>query len=135
MDTSGYTIVTRKIAAGTMITLVPVGETGGWAFNHWDGTNGSEVINNTITMNGDKNITAVFTHLTCNVNITVVGQGTVSQELVVGALSLPNYKGDKVRLVPAPAPGWVKLTRHFTAPLILGRIVLLEITRIMQIPR
>lgn len=105
-DTSGYAIVTRKIPAGTGITLVPVGETGGWVFSNWGGQNGTEVTDNTIIMNGDKSITAVFSHLTCSVNITVVGQGTVSQELVVGALSLPTYKGDKVRLVPAPVPDW-----------------------------
>lgn len=106
MDTSGYAIVNRKIPAGTTVTLVPVGETGGWVFNHWDGQNGTEVVNHTITMNGDKNITAVFSHITYNVNIRVEGQGTVIQELVVGALSLTTYKGDKIRLNPYPVAGW-----------------------------
>ncbi len=105
-DESGYAIVTRRYASGSVVNLVPVGDTAAWAFKNWAGPNGGEVGNNQITMNGEKNITAVFSPLTHNVTIEVSGQGAVSRELVMGGLSLPTYKGDKIRLNPVPALGW-----------------------------
>ena len=42
-DPQGYVIVTRRIAANTVVSLVPLGETGTWCFEHWDGPNGAEV--------------------------------------------------------------------------------------------
>ena len=57
-------------------------------------------------MNGNKNITAVFKRLTHAVNITVEGEGTVTEELIAGATSLTIYNGDKIRFTPNPAVGW-----------------------------
>ena len=55
-------------------------------------------------MNGNKNIKAVFSRLSYNVNITTNGNGSVTKELIMGALSY--HKGDRIRLILFPNDGY-----------------------------
>jgi hypothetical protein len=67
-----------KYSEGTTVTLTPVPNTG-FQFVGWAGPNGGEVTGNTILMNSDKSVQAVFQPIgTSTLIINVVGSGTVS---------------------------------------------------------
>ena len=71
--------------AGTVVDLTATGATG-YALDHWGGTDGVSVTaDNKITMDGNKNIVAVFTKLQYDLNVTVspAGAGVVSTVIAV----------------------------------------------------
>ena len=59
-------------------------------------------------MNGNKNITATFSRSQYSLNVNVVGEGSVTQELVSSAKSKTDYdSGSTVRLTATPEAGWL----------------------------
>lgn len=70
--------VKDKYSYGTKVTVTAVPKEG-WVFDHWEGDLTNKNSQNTITMNSNKNITAVFVEKHYNVNIEKVGQGEVEK--------------------------------------------------------
>jgi hypothetical protein len=74
----------------------------GWAFDHWEGGLTGSTNPDTILMNSNKSVTAVFVQLpavTLTVNIT--GNGSVTQDPVA-----PYYQGQSVTLTAVPDTGY-----------------------------
>jgi uncharacterized repeat protein (TIGR02543 family) len=73
----------------------------GWTFQGWSG-DASGSTDTTITMNGNKVVTATFTQIEYTLDISVVGGGSVSKS--------PNQEtyhyGDTVTLTATPNAGW-----------------------------
>jgi len=86
----------------TEVTLNANPDTG-WAFDHWEDALTGSTNPETTTMDGDKTVTAVFTHLEYTLKITIEGEGDVGQDP-----SAPYYQGDdtEVTLNATPASGW-----------------------------
>jgi hypothetical protein len=78
-----------------------------YIFKEWTGgftgsTNPANVI-----MDADKNITAVFEKREYPLNLTIIGSGTVKEEIIKIASTATNYKsGTTVRLTPQPSEGF-----------------------------
>jgi hypothetical protein len=64
-------------APGTVVTLTAAGDPG-WGFGGWSGDLSGTANPATITMNSDRNITATFVQGQFRLNISTVGQGTVT---------------------------------------------------------
>jgi len=86
----------------TEVTLTANPDTG-WSFDHWEGALTGSTNSGTITMDGDKTVTAVFTRLEYTLTITIEGEGNVDRDQ-----SPPYYQGDdtEVTLNATPASGW-----------------------------
>ena len=82
-----------------IITALPTPD---WYFDHWAGDVSGNSTAITITMDGDKNITAHFKHVTCILNIAIDGQGTTNP--VPGTYTYD--KGTQVTITASPASGW-----------------------------
>jgi len=75
----------------------------GWAFDHWEGDLGSEEPAETLLMNADKTVTAVFVQLpSYTLTIDIEGAGTT----VPGEGVHVYNEGDPVSIVATPATGW-----------------------------
>ena len=86
---------------GDTVTLTAVHDPG-WAFDHWSGDLGGSQNPRTITIYGNKQVTAHFVQRSYTLAVQVVGQGSVQREP-----SLPAYHyGDKVKMTAKPALGW-----------------------------
>jgi formylglycine-generating enzyme required for sulfatase activity len=68
--------------AGAVVDLTATGVTG-YALDHWGGTDGSAVAGNKITMDGNKNIVAVFTKLKYDLTVNVSPEGTGTVDTVI----------------------------------------------------
>jgi len=90
-------------ASSTIVTLNATGDPG-WAFSSWSGDLNGNTNPTTITMDGDKSVTATFTEVPVQYTLTVniVGSGTV--DLVPsGGLYDP---GTQVELTANSSAGW-----------------------------
>ena len=88
-----------------VITATP---SAGFEFTGWSG--GASGTDNplTVTMTGNKTITATFSRIQYTLNVGVVGQGSVSQEITSAAKTEEQYNsGDVVRLTATPDTGWI----------------------------
>ncbi len=66
-----------QYSSGEKVTL-EVTPDDNWTFDHWGGTDGDQVVENQIIMNGNKTITAVFTHndnVSIELNLSETAQG------------------------------------------------------------
>jgi len=92
----------RSIVENTVVTLKAKPYTGS-VFSHWGGPDGGSVTSgNTLVMDKDRAVTAVFVKLEYDLMITVTpsGAGTVTEELVTDR----KYEhGQVVHLTPVPA--------------------------------
>jgi uncharacterized repeat protein (TIGR02543 family) len=80
----------------------------GFTFTGWTGDATGSTNPLTISMNGDKNITATFSRSQYAFSLGVVGQGSVDQELVSSAKSKTDYEsGSTIRLTANLEPGWI----------------------------
>ena len=103
--TSGNGNVNRSPAGpyhyGDIVTLTPVPATG-WSFGTWSG----DLIGNanpaSITIDGNKSITATFTQIEYTLTITTNGEGDVYPNIPA-----PYHYGDIVQLTASPTSGWV----------------------------
>ncbi len=106
IDTGGNGVVNRSpedtsYPDGTVVTLTPDPALG-MLFDHWEGDLTGTANPATITMNGNKNVMAVFTpsHYT----LTMVVQGIGNVDPSVGARLLS--AGQSVTIAATPATGW-----------------------------
>jgi len=87
---------------GDVIQLTAVPSTG-WSFSHWTGDLAGSTNPTTLTMNGNKAVTAVFSQNQYTLSITIEGGGIVSK--------LPDQAtyvyGAEVQLTAIADPGWV----------------------------
>ena len=86
---------------GTVVTLTATA-TAGWKFDHWSGNLSGSANPTTITMNGNRTVTATFTQNHYTLTITTVGNGTVAKNP-----NKANYVYGEVVTVTATAnAGW-----------------------------
>jgi len=76
-----------------------------WIFNGWQGDHSGSENPATITMNSDKNITALFIEREYPLTIEIIGEGTVSEE-VIQAKTEDYPFGTVVQLTANPTEGW-----------------------------
>ena len=80
----------------------------GFTFTGWTGDATGSTNPLTISMNGDKNITATFSRSQYALKMGVAGQGSVNQELVSTAKSKTDYEsGSTIRLTANSEPEWI----------------------------
>ncbi|MDA9330639.1 BspA family leucine-rich repeat surface protein [Flavobacteriaceae bacterium] len=91
--------------SSVVITATP---SAGFEFTEWSGDASGTDNPLTVTMTGNKSITATFSRIQYTLNVGVVGQGSVSQEITSAAKTEEEYNsGDIVRLTATPESGWV----------------------------
>jgi uncharacterized repeat protein (TIGR02543 family) len=85
------------------VVTVTANPTTGWSFSGWSGDLTGTGNPETITMDGNKSVTATFTRDTYTLTVNIVGGGTVDQ-----APSPPYYVGDNtvVTVTANPTTGW-----------------------------
>ena len=80
----------------------------GYVFSGWTGNASGSTNPLTVSMTGNKDITATFSRNQYALTVGVVGQGSVDQELVSSAKSKTDYdSGSTVRLSATPETGWL----------------------------
>ena len=95
---------TYAMSSSVKLTATPSAE---YVFKEWTGgftgtTNPANVV-----MDADKIITAVFEKREYPLSLTIVGSGTVKEEIIKIASSATNYKsGTTIRLTPQPSAGF-----------------------------
>ena len=78
----------------------------GYVFSGWTGNASGSTNPLTVSMTGNKDITATFSRNQYALTVGVVGQGSVDQELVSSAKSKTDYdSGSTVRLTATPSSG------------------------------
>ena len=88
-----------------VVTATP---SAGFEFTGWSGDASGTDNPLTVTMTGNKTITATFSRIQYTLNVGVVGQGSVSQEITSAAKTEEQYNsGDVVRLTATPDTGWI----------------------------
>ncbi|MCB9433303.1 MAG: hypothetical protein H6668_15110 [Ardenticatenaceae bacterium] len=87
--------------AGTVLNLTAI-EDAGWGFSGWQGALSGSQISQTLTMNQDRSITAVFAPLAYTLNVAVVGNGSVGQT----PLQTTYAYNDLVALNAVAETGW-----------------------------
>ena len=75
----------------------------GYIFNGW--SDGETLANRTIVVTGDISLTARFIRLKYELDVTVIGEGTVREE-IVPSNSTEYNSGTSIKLTPIPAGGW-----------------------------
>jgi uncharacterized repeat protein (TIGR02543 family) len=89
-------------AYGDVVTLIPTANTG-YSFTSWTGDNGADVnAGNQIIMDGNENVTPVFTAGTYTLTIDV----NAVRGSVTPSPSAPYHYGDVVTLTPTANTGW-----------------------------
>jgi hypothetical protein len=96
--------VQASYPAGTTLTLQAV-PASGWVFSAWSGDVSGSTNPVSVVMTGNKTVTATFVKLAYNLNLAVVGQGTITRTARVSYTA-----GTTVDLTAVPASGW-----NFTA--------------------
>ncbi len=76
-----------------------------WVFSHWEGDLDGDSSTQTITMDSDKTVTAVFEIREYPLTIHIEGEGTVSEE-VIQARTTDYPSGTIVELTATAASGW-----------------------------
>jgi len=80
----------------------------GYVFSGWTGNASGSTNPLTVSMTGNKDITATFSRNQYALTVGVVGQGSIDQELVSSAKSKTDYdSGSTVRLTATPETGWL----------------------------
>jgi uncharacterized repeat protein (TIGR02543 family) len=73
----------------------------GWTFSGWSGDASGSANPTTVTMDGDKTVTATFTQNVYALTVNVVGGGAVAKDP-----DPPYHYGDEVELTATADPGW-----------------------------
>lgn len=92
---------------GATVTLYALENDEKYTFSHWTGDLSSDDYNLAkIVMNADKNVTAHFMELGCNLTVSTEGKGRIIRKVVTG-------EGDpglvQIQLIAHPDPGWAFL--------------------------
>lgn len=93
-----------KLNSGTQVKLTALPATG-WYFDSWTGNATGNTNPLTVDIDGSKTITAVFKRQKFDLTVTVVGEGTVTEEVVVQPGQY-DYE-TQVKLTAVPETGWV----------------------------
>ncbi|MFO8109928.1 MAG: hypothetical protein R6U17_05335 [Thermoplasmata archaeon] len=93
---------THVYGEGVQVTIEAVPDDG-WYFSHWTGDHEGTELEITVTMDGDKTVTAVFVEIpTYTLTVNIEGEGTVDI-----APDLDEYEeGTIVTLTAVPVDGW-----------------------------
>lgn len=75
----------------------------GYTFNGW--SDGETSANRTIVVTGDISLTARFIRLKYELDVSIIGEGTVREE-IVPSNSTEYNSGTTIKLTPIPADGW-----------------------------
>ncbi len=75
----------------------------GWGFSGWSGDLSSSANPATLTMDGNRSVTATFTQNQFTLSVNVSGSGTVTRDPHKSAYQ----SGEQVKLTASPSPGWV----------------------------
>jgi predicted glutamine amidotransferase len=107
VNTVGDGTVTRDVGESsyppdTVIELNAF-PTAGWSFSGWSGALSGTDNPTTITMDGDKSVTATFTQIEYTLSVTIVGSGSVSKSPDQSTYHL----GDVVQLSATEDLGWL----------------------------
>lgn len=86
---------------GTKVTLTATADPG-WQFDGWSGAASGTDLETTVTMDGDKTVTATFSTIQRSLNVTSLGGGNVSVDPPGGVYD----HGTTVTLSANPDPGW-----------------------------
>ena len=80
----------------------------GYAFSGWSGDASGSTNPLSVSMTGDKNITASFIRLQYSLSVNIIGSGTVSQVLVESSEKNTDYDSfSTVRLTALPVSNWI----------------------------
>ena len=80
----------------------------GYAFSGWSGDASGSTNPLSVSMTGDKNITASFIRLQYSLSVNIIGSGTVSQVLVESSEKNTDYDPfSTVRLTALPVSNWI----------------------------
>jgi len=91
--------------SSVVITAIP---DEGYEFIEWSGDASGNTNPLSLTMTGDKTITATFGRIQYTLNVGVVGQGSVAKEVINPAKTSEEYNsGTVVRLNATPDTGWI----------------------------
>jgi hypothetical protein len=112
---------TNAFEKGSVVTLVasPSGE---YTFKQWSGSLSGTNNPTPITMDSDKQVTAVFEKRQYPLTLTIEGNGTVKEEILAVATQSQYPSGTTVRLTPQPAEkyefgGWSGDLKSLANPL------------------
>ena len=96
-----------SFACGSSVNLEAVPD-GGWQFDNWSGALSGSINPTTITMDGNKSVTANFSQIQYTLSLTGVGNGQVRVNGVLRALpwSESFVIGSVVNLQAVPDAGW-----------------------------
>ncbi|MCC5905963.1 MAG: hypothetical protein JJU13_07155 [Balneolaceae bacterium] len=90
---------------GTVVELT-ASPAGGWEFSHWEGDLDGDENPAQITIEGETEVTAVFTGVEYPLTIHIEGEGSVSEQVVQGkATEYP--EGTVVELTSDPEENWI----------------------------
>jgi uncharacterized repeat protein (TIGR02543 family) len=106
VDTSGSGSVTRSpdqatYHYGDVVELIANADPG-WEFSHWSGDLSGSDNSESITMDGNKTVTANFSQIAYDLIVTIVGDGSVTKNLD----QTTYHYGDTVTLTANPDTGW-----------------------------
>jgi hypothetical protein len=87
---------------GTVVQLTATADTG-WTFSSWGGDLSGSANPASITMNGNRSVTAYFTQNQCTLTVTLDGSGSVTKNPDLASYAY----GTVVTLNAVPATGWV----------------------------
>lgn len=94
---------TYNMGTEISLTATPASE---YVFKNW--SNGASGTENplSVIMNSNKNITAVFEKKNYSLNIVIVGEGTVTEEIIQAKSEGDYPSGTIVKLTAVPSAGW-----------------------------
>ena len=80
----------------------------GWTFVRWEGALSGSAVHQTVTLDSEKSVTAVFEHKEYTLTVNTDGEGSVSEEVVQQAAATQDEydSGTVVELTAEPAEGW-----------------------------
>jgi surface protein len=90
---------------GEKITITPEANEH-WVFQKWEGSETGTSVPLIVTMTSDKNIKGIFIKKDYPLNVTVKGEGTVTEVIVTNPSGKEYPHGTTVKLTPVPKEGW-----------------------------
>lgn len=95
----------KEYPINSIVELTPIPDDG-WTFDSWSGDLTGNKIPESVTLNEQKEIIAIFKRLEFPVNVTVEGEGTVEQRIIDDPNSRKYPFESVVELTAVPAEGW-----------------------------
>ena len=104
------------------ITAIP---SENWIFKNWEGDDRGSTNPLQIKINSNKSFTAIFSKKPLPVNITIVGEGTVTEKIISSPSGREYPHGSIIELTATPKAGWI-----FSNYVIDGKSIGEKITKI-----